>query len=332
MLHRFIIPLLLLSNNVNGRTCSCDGLFCDAVSDDQCHTITTRHPTSDCVQPCHATWEKQEPVYIVVLSGGCADVDVGAFEQPDVGSTFEEITESFECNAASALMNARGSGFRWNLESYDFTKWSEGSSTAVDIGTAPYGCYLDSGGSSDTLKINADGVDDGCTSTKACLCKAVCPVRMYQNQVDEKSCKSCGLTEYSLVGQKTCTMNKNICPTGTLGTNDPNKVCRECPAGFYNDEVGRHECKDPNQNIIINDCHLDDPSTCDCFQDSSDSTSDNFCKKCTIGKYSSQKGKSKASDCSVCKQGQYQDLEGSSACKGCPAAKYSDQEGMFYFV
>ena len=326
MLQWFIIPLLLLSNNVNGRTCSCDGLNCDTSGTSPPDAQCLDNDPSDCVQPCHATWEKQEPVYIVVLSGGCADVDVAGKGTGDrLPSRFEEITESFECNVASALMKARGSGFRWNSEAYDFSKWSDGSSTAVDIGTAPYGCYLDSGGSSDTLKINADGVDDGCTSTKACLCKAVCPVRMYQNQVDEKSCKSCGPTEYSLVGQKTCTMNKNICPTGTLGTNDPNKVCRECPAGFYNDEVGRHECKDPNA------C-LNPDASCDCFQGTSDSTSDNFCKKCTIGKYSSQKGKSKASDCSVCKQGQYQDLEGSSACKGCPAAKYSDQEGMFYFV
>jgi hypothetical protein len=285
------ILLFVTTNNVHGRTCNCEPeLLCALQNGDDLCT-----DSKDCNRPCRDTWEVQEHVYTIKTNGGCS----------------EPVDNEAECLQASSQLNTRRPQLNPQWPSVDDTPSAE--IQTVNYATAPFGCYLYSGGSgSPVLRFNTnEDAEDNCKSNQVCVCKTTCDEREYQNDIDQESCKTCEAGEYSIVGQKTCNMNAFNCPTGTLGTNGY-EVCRGCPAGYYSDEINRHEC-----SIIANEC-----------------TVDQECKQCSLGRYTSKSKRSREADCLQCAKGKYSDTMSATSCTKCPKAKYSDQYGAspFYFI
>jgi hypothetical protein len=284
------------------ETCHCDRA---CPSSNFCYTY------KDCQKPCSNKWASQRVVYVIKDSGKCADVGV-------------DIQTESDCKAASTALRNRGE-----------TDWPKDVTDNINVnfGTAPDACYLDTAFGNPMLRFNQrQTVEKNCESKKKCLCKMVCKEREYQDENDQTTCKSCGSGFYSLPGQLSCSMDMSTCPTGMIGTNDGNTVCRNCPAGYYNDEVGKHElttsCTECPIGRYTNTVSKGRARFADCYECHvgryQNEKSQTSCKLCRKGFFSSVKGVTTIDDCDGCPIGWFQEFDGKSSCKLCPVGKYGD--------
>ena len=149
---------------------------------------------------------------------------------------------------------------------------------------------------------------------QVCLCTLTCQAGTYQDEENQKSCKSCEINTFSIVGRSSCEYNVSTCPLGTYANNQT-YACTKCGPGSYGHKIG----------IASQDeCQKCGPGT---YSSKIGSVSSTDCKNCEIGMYSTEIGLKKITDCSSCTQGRYNDKMGQTKCTNCVAGKYNEDLG-----
>ena len=204
----------------------------------------------------------------------------------------------------------------------------------------------------------------GRTSCKVCpvghQCYSVknvpvkCPKGRYQDQTGQRYCKRCNLGEYNLdIGRTTkcdiCPAGHRCysvyeapvkCPKGTYQDQTGQRYCKRCNLGEYSLETGRTTkcdiCPAGHRCYAVYDAPLKCPKGT--YQDQ---TGQRYCKRCNLGEYSLNIGRTTKCDiCPAghrcysvynapvkCPKGTYQDEVGQRYCKGCNLGEYSLETG-----
>ena len=127
-----------------------------------------------------------------------------------------------------------------------------------------------------------------------------CPGGWYQDVYGERQCKRCPSGRFTFgVGSTSVA----ACETCGAGTYLVNKICLNCPSGWY---------KPADDNTVCIACESGK------YQPTQKSAS---CILCEYGKYSDETHRTTA--CMDCQLGKYNNLLGQTVCKYCPTGKYS---------
>ena len=171
-----------------------------------------------------------------------------------------------------------------------------------------------------------------------------CPKGTYQDQIGQTYCKGCNIFrgEYSLdIGRTT---KCDICPAGHRCYSVDDAPVK-CPKGTYQDQIGQTYCK--GCNIFRGEYSLDIGRTtkCDicpaghrCYSvynapvkcpkgTYQDQTGQRNCKRCNLGEYSLEAGRT--TKCDICPAG-HRCYSVDDAPVKCPKGTYQDQIGQRY--
>jgi hypothetical protein len=147
------------------------------------------------------------------------------------------------------------------------------------------------------------------------------------------SCQSCGAGEYGQSCDK--------CSSGTYrsGSDGDATVCKDCPAGYhqdqegraaclpcipglYQDQLGKLKCKKCGADHFMPDSNATQCLSCGSGKSTNVKEGQIICQSCPAGKY--------GDDCSDCAAGKYREVDDNidaGKCKSCPAGFYQEYEG-----